>query len=79
MCVSRLLASRGGYEIYLTHGLFVSGPLTLLGVTTCKSVNICLMLAATLVSTYLLIRCSDYVQRFIKAHLESKTLDKWKE
>lgn len=61
--ISHLFTSKGGYEIYLTHHLFILGPLSILMLTTDKWFNISLIVLITLLSTNILIKISSFVSK----------------
>lgn len=61
--ISHSLTIGGGYEIYLTHGLFILGPLSVLGITAFISLNISIALGCTLISAYLLVVINRLVTR----------------
>lgn len=64
--ISHLLTNRGGYEVYLTHHIFILGPVSLLFLTPYGWLNITIILLITFLCTYLLIKVTQKIQsRFI--------------
>lgn len=60
--IRQLLNKRGGYEIYLTHHIFIIGPLSLLSVTPFSIFNILIVIIITLLSSYWLTKISQILQ-----------------
>ncbi len=56
--VSNLLQNGGGYEVYLTHHLFIIGPLSLLFITEYPLLNLLIIFSATAVSSFSLNKIS---------------------
>lgn len=50
--ISQFLTNRGGYEVYLTHHLFILGPVSLLFITPNTVLNVSLILIITFICSY---------------------------
>lgn len=60
--LSLILNKGGGYEIYLTHHLFIIGPLSILYITPFPVLNILIVIIITLFSSYWLNKISQILQ-----------------
>lgn len=59
--ISRVLSNSGGYFIYLTHGLFILGPLSVLEFSNSYSFNIILALSLSILSAWCLYLVSNLI------------------
>ena len=63
--ISSLFARSGSYEVYLTHHIYILGPLSLLWLTPFLSLNCLIVLVLTIISTYGMIQISELSNRLI--------------
>ena len=51
------------YHIYITHYFFIFGPFSLMNITSNKIINIFIVLIATSIACFILVKSSNYIQK----------------